>query len=85
MPCRIRLRLDPRHIWRDLRHASDPRSHNTRFRAELDVFAAALATTIDTVGHTLLKIASTKPPTISGASAIYNWEPDIRAAAECRQ
>ena len=33
-------------IWRDLRHASDPRSHNARFRAELDAFATALAKTI---------------------------------------
>ena len=64
--------------WRDLRHTSDPRSHYTRFRAELDAFAAALATTIDTAGHTHLKIASTRPPTITGANAIYNWEPDIR-------
>lgn len=72
-------------IWQDLRHASDPRSHNTRFRAELDAFAAALATTIDTAGHTHLKIASTKPPTITGASAIYNWEPDTRASAERRR
>jgi hypothetical protein len=39
-------------IWRNLRHTSDPRSHYTRFRAELDAFAAALAKTIDTAGHT---------------------------------
>jgi hypothetical protein len=38
--------------WRDLRHTSDPRSHYTLFRAELDAFAAALAKTIDTAGHT---------------------------------
>jgi hypothetical protein len=63
--------------WRDLRHTSNPRSHYTRFRAELDAFAAALATTIDTTGHTHLKVASTRPPTITGASAIYSWEPDL--------
>lgn len=58
--------------WRDLRHTSNPRSHYTRFRAELDTFAAALATAIDTTGHTHLKIASTKPPTMRGDGAIYD-------------
>jgi hypothetical protein len=65
-------------IWRNLRHTNDPRSHYTRFRAELDAFAAALAKTIDTAGHTHLKVASTKPPTTTRDAVIYNWEPDLR-------
>ena len=65
-------------IWRKLRHTSDPRSHYTRFRAELDAFVAALAKTIDTAGHTHLKVAPTKPPTTTGDAAIYSWEPDLR-------
>ena len=65
-------------IWRQLLHTSDPRSHYTRFRAELDAFAAALAKTIDTAGHTHLKVAPTKPTTITGDAAIYSWEPDVR-------
>jgi TniQ len=39
-------------IWRRLLHSSHPRSHYTRFRAELDAFAATLAKTIDTAAHT---------------------------------
>ena len=39
-------------IWGRLLHTSHPRSHYTRFRAELDAFAATLAKTIDTAAHT---------------------------------
>jgi hypothetical protein len=39
-------------IWRNLLHSSQPHSHCPRFRAELDAFAATLATTIDTAART---------------------------------